>query len=210
MHISAKEIWRAVPGLPYYYQVSNRGRMRSLARKDKRGWNIKTRYMVARDRFLITNEGNKIWCPFAALVLKAFVGPPPDDCYLSRHLDDDRSNNKVSNLAWGTDADNSKDAIRNGRSFASYGHLGKKHSLKTKKLLSDKFKGRPTGRKISPSHRKALLKGYRIKFPEKPVILCLCGCGEVTRPGKKFRHGHSGRIRFRQINKDRIGKARTW
>jgi hypothetical protein len=32
-----------------------------------------------------------------------------------RHLDDDRENNHVSNLAYGTQADNIADAIRNGK-----------------------------------------------------------------------------------------------
>jgi hypothetical protein len=48
------------------------------------------------------------------IVLDAFVGPRPDgmEC---RHLDDDPTNNALSNLVWGTRSENQLDAVRNGR-----------------------------------------------------------------------------------------------
>lgn len=46
-------------------------------------------------------------------MLEAFVGPRPHG-QLGRHLDDDRDNNTLANLAWGTPAQNSQDAIDNG------------------------------------------------------------------------------------------------
>ena len=48
------------------------------------------------------------------LVLEAFVGPRPAG-HEGRHLDDVRSNNTLSNLAWGTQGENYQDALRNGR-----------------------------------------------------------------------------------------------
>ena len=47
------------------------------------------------------------------LVLEAFVGPRPSG-HVGRHLDDDRSNNTRANLAWGTQARNVEDMVRNG------------------------------------------------------------------------------------------------
>lgn len=48
------------------------------------------------------------------LLLEIFVGPcPPNgECC---HFDDNRSNNDLSNLRWGTRRENSLDAVRNGR-----------------------------------------------------------------------------------------------
>jgi hypothetical protein len=47
------------------------------------------------------------------LVAQAFVPKPDPSFNLVRHLDDDPSNNDVSNLAWGTQTDNLRDAVRN-------------------------------------------------------------------------------------------------
>jgi hypothetical protein len=47
------------------------------------------------------------------LVLNAFVGSCPDGCE-GLHWDDDPSNNALSNLRWGTRAENIQDALRNG------------------------------------------------------------------------------------------------
>lgn len=47
------------------------------------------------------------------LVLEAFVGPRPEGM-LGLHRDDDKSNNAVENLYWGTYSDNAADAVRNG------------------------------------------------------------------------------------------------
>lgn len=49
------------------------------------------------------------------LILEAFVGPRPHGCH-GRHMDDCPANNTLDNLQWGTPAQNSQDAIRNGRS----------------------------------------------------------------------------------------------
>jgi hypothetical protein len=48
------------------------------------------------------------------LVAEAFLGSRPEGARLVRHLDDDRLNNVLANIAWGNDRDNSLDAVRNG------------------------------------------------------------------------------------------------
>lgn len=47
------------------------------------------------------------------LVLEAFVGPCPDGLQ-TRHLDGDPSNNRPTNLAWGTSKENHADRRRHG------------------------------------------------------------------------------------------------
>lgn len=48
------------------------------------------------------------------IVCEAFNGPAPVGCNTVRHLDDVKHNNVPDNLAWGTQADNMADAVRNG------------------------------------------------------------------------------------------------
>lgn len=49
------------------------------------------------------------------LMAVAFLGPPPSGDSVVRHLNDIADDNRLSNIEYGTIADNSQDAIRNGR-----------------------------------------------------------------------------------------------
>ena len=55
------------------------------------------------------------------LVLSAFVGPRPDH-HQGAHEDDDKDNNRLSNLAWKTVGDNTRDRHLNGRTARKDGH----------------------------------------------------------------------------------------
>ena len=48
------------------------------------------------------------------LVLTTFIGPRADATE-TRHLDGNRTNNRLSNLAWGTASDNAVDRLRHGK-----------------------------------------------------------------------------------------------
>lgn len=50
------------------------------------------------------------------LMAETWFGPPPHPRAVVRHLDGDRFNNRLSNLAWGTHAENSEDQVRHGTS----------------------------------------------------------------------------------------------
>lgn len=51
--------------------------------------------------------------PVHRLVLLAFVGPRPDG-HVCRHLNGKPLDNRLSNLAWGTHAENAQDAVLHG------------------------------------------------------------------------------------------------
>lgn len=51
------------------------------------------------------------------LVLTTFGPKRPEGCRLVRHLNDIKWDNRIENLAWGSDADNAKDAVRNGKTM---------------------------------------------------------------------------------------------
>lgn len=60
------------------------------------------------------HNGNPVVKKVHRLVLETFVGPCPPGM-MARHLDDDRENNTVKNLRWGTTLQNTADAFANGR-----------------------------------------------------------------------------------------------
>ena len=100
------EEWRAVPGHEDRYLVSNEGRVARLMTvkpPTKRYVRINVRDAANKMRTYLAH----VW------VLEAFVGPRPEGA-LARHLNDDPTDNRVENLAWGSVADNTSDAYRNG------------------------------------------------------------------------------------------------
>ncbi len=120
------ERWRPVVDYEGIYEVSDHGRVRSLARTapTARG----TRTVPAVVLKLIIEPGR---VPYRkvnlsagkqrirghrvhVLVLEAFVGPRPPN-KLGCHADDDPANNYLTNLSWSTHLDNAADRRRNGR-----------------------------------------------------------------------------------------------
>ena len=114
------EEWRPAPRLEGY-EVSSLGRMRSW--RNRRGWPLDEPVLVGH----VNGQGYEVHRPtrrgaevkIHRLVCEAFNGPAPFPSALVRHLDDVRTNNVPSNLAWGTHADNVQDRTRNGKSRSS-------------------------------------------------------------------------------------------
>src|SRR5215471_1987515 len=127
-----REQWREVVGFPGY-QVSDRGRVKSFWKRVGRKGNAcggcewvigqegkvmdwkahRTGYQVVA----LTRDRRQFWSPIHILVLEAFVGPRPAGL-LGLHRDDDKINNAIENLYWGTRSDNQHDSVRNGHHFA--------------------------------------------------------------------------------------------
>ncbi|PVU81343.1 hypothetical protein DDP54_15695 (plasmid) [Cellulomonas sp. WB94] len=55
---------------------------------------------------VLSVAGQRTYWRVHRLVLFAFAGPPPDDDWEACHLNGDRSDNRLSNLVWGTAAEN--------------------------------------------------------------------------------------------------------
>lgn len=117
------EEWRPVVGYEGLYEVSSLGRVRSLDRVIMRsnGYPQPLKGVV-----LTPNLGKRgsytVMLPTASgqrqvkvhrMVAEAFI-PNPSGFPVVRHLNDDPTDNRVENLAWGTQSDNMRDAIRNG------------------------------------------------------------------------------------------------
>lgn len=118
------EQWLPVVGYENRYEVSDRGRVRSLRRtvRHKRVDSVLTPYLTAGypSVGLYTGErsANGRWHRRTHyvhdLMLRAFIGPPPDADMECCHADDNGLNNDLRNLRWGTSLDNSADMRKRG------------------------------------------------------------------------------------------------
>jgi len=112
-----RESWRSVPGYEGSYEVSDLGRVRSW-----RPWrgNPVPRVLAASPdtnghrRIRLSFEGSAEHAGVHKLVMLAFVGPVPEGMEVL-HGDDDKTNNRLSNLRYGTRSENMLDRVENGR-----------------------------------------------------------------------------------------------
>ena len=122
-HRGMDETWKSVPGYEGLYEVSDRGRVRSLDRivhrKDGRTRRSAGRVLKAHpyDRYghvhvsLYDLQGGRKNVPVHYLVLGAFVGPRPeglDICHSNRQSED----NRLCNLRYDTRSANVRDYYR--------------------------------------------------------------------------------------------------
>jgi hypothetical protein len=82
------------------------------------------------------------------VVLEAFIGPCPDG-HEARHIDGNKRNNKLWNLAWGTPAENAADRIRHGT------------QLRGSKIKSAK---------LTEEQAREILRLYRSECPHRPTL----------------------------------------
>lgn len=126
----SSEVWKEVPGYEGAYEVSDRGWVRSLSRRDNLGRRIKGGLLKpwaakSGHKNVSLGRGNKhgVHC----LVLTAFAGPCPAGAEACHYPDPNPANNQLCNLRWGTHAENCRDARRTGRAFVPPVKQGAKH-----------------------------------------------------------------------------------
>ena len=125
------EEWRPVAGYEGYYEVSNLGRIRSLARN---GRPTMVKKLTIKNKFghrvvTLCVGGEKTIKNVGPLVLTAFVGPRPEGL-VTCHNDGDPANNRVSNLRWDTQSNNLFDAVAHGtHPLSAATHCGRGHEF---------------------------------------------------------------------------------
>lgn len=117
------ERWLPVPGWEGVYSVSDLGRVRSEARvlhkSDGSRQPVRERILraVRNDRgyllVALSRNGTRRMHAIHRLVLEAFVGPSPAG-ELTRHLNGDQTDNRLTNLQYGTSSENNFDTVHHG------------------------------------------------------------------------------------------------
>jgi hypothetical protein len=128
--LAEAERWLPVPGFPDY-EVSNLGRIAST--KPWRGHNgRRIRKAVPSREYLRVHlakaEGGRAQLTVHELVLLAFEGPRPPGRII-RHLNGVGSDNRLSNLAYGTYSENALDKRAHGTSRRSETHCKRGHEF---------------------------------------------------------------------------------
>jgi hypothetical protein len=117
--------WQAIPGWEGFYEVSDHGEVRSLKRLSRCN-SVHTGMRVMGGKILVAAKDGHGYdhvhlsalgviksYKVASLVLLAFSGPPAGG-ELGRHLNGNRSDNRLVNLIWGSHAENMADRDRHG------------------------------------------------------------------------------------------------
>jgi hypothetical protein len=121
-------MWKAILGYEGYYEVSSHGEVRSLDRtiSQKDRWTGKSYSRVMRGKELalktdkdgyklviLSKDGKTRTHKVHRLVLRAFSANPMMKPQVN-HINGDKSDNRLSNLEWCTDLENTHHAIKNG------------------------------------------------------------------------------------------------
>lgn len=131
-------IWKPIAAYPMY-EISTDGQIRSYINglryrklaKNNQGYPLVTFYKDGVTKTFLVHR----------ILLETFVGPCPPGCE-SRHLDGDRGNCTLENLAWGTKKENYQDKVRHGTACHRYpDELARKirKSFKTIPEISEEF-----------------------------------------------------------------------
>lgn len=132
------ESWKPIPGWEELYDVSDLGNVRSVARVIARsnGWPLPVRERLLAQHSTryghrhvkLYRDGKGTAYGVHRLVMAAFDGPCPDGMQVC-HNNGDASDNRLSNLRYGTPTENSRDMIRHGthywtnKTYCPRGHL---------------------------------------------------------------------------------------
>lgn len=112
------ELWLPVHGYETLYEVSTCGRVRSTYNKATHKGHLKAPIIRTVGRYsrpvvgLCSPGMPQVQRTVGRTVLEAFLGPEPG--LVARHLDGNPFNNRIDNLAWGTNKQNTEDSISHG------------------------------------------------------------------------------------------------
>lgn len=169
-----EEIWKYIE-TSKDYMISNRGRVKSFV-KNKNGSilnqdtgnsghkRVMIKYPEPRTRHLVHR-----------LVAIAFI-ENVDNKPIINHIDNDPSNNDVSNLEWCTYSENLIHAERQGRLYESHQNAGKATSEIQKQKKIDLINSK-IGTKYNKLTILNLVSVNKSTFCNDYIVLCKCDCG---------------------------------
>lgn len=107
-----EEEWRPIPGFKGVYEASSLGNVRSWT-AIKQGGLLTPRVNSRTGYWEVHVGGSRSPRKVHQLVAAAFLGPRPPGMQ-TRHLNGDRLDNRLENLAYGTQSQNELDSVRVG------------------------------------------------------------------------------------------------
>lgn len=114
-----EEIWRDIEGYEGLYQVSDLGRVkRGTSGRILKGYKITGDYLGVK----LCKNNIKSTQKIHRLVAQAFI-PNPENKPQVNHIDEDKTNNVVSNLEWMTATENNNYGTRNERAAKTISKL---------------------------------------------------------------------------------------
>ena len=131
-----EEIWKDIKGYEGYYQISNRGRVKSLARKVKYQnttrelkEKIKSTFISSNgyERVELSKDNSNKKYNIHRLVADAFI-PKIENKEFVNHINGIKTDNRVENLEWCSQSENELHAYRTGLA---------KNSEKQRKAVSE-------------------------------------------------------------------------
>jgi len=150
------EQWAPIAGWVGLYEVSSTGQVRSLPRFRCKGRVL--RHGTTHNGYLTVTfsaDGRREARTLHRVVAEAFLGPKPEG-YHTCHIDGDKTNNAVTNLAYKTPAENEADKRIHGTQH----NLNKTHCPYGHPYSDDNLVGRSdrVGRRCKTCHREQQAK----------------------------------------------------
>ncbi len=117
------ERWLPIADWVGLYEASSYGRFRSIPRKTRtgvRGGGVLKLFPGAQGYHMVKlwRDGKPTTKMAHRLIAQTFLGPRPAGLEI-RHLNDDKLDNRLVNLVYGTRSENKQDEVRNGRNHHS-------------------------------------------------------------------------------------------
>ncbi len=104
-------MWKTIEGYEGLYQINEDGEILNVKTGKIRKQRIKKNGYIDID--LYDKNHNIKWHRIHRLVAQTFI-PNPNNLPIVMHIDNDKSNNNVNNLKWGSISENTKQAFNDG------------------------------------------------------------------------------------------------
>lgn len=134
------DYWKRVEGFERLYAIGRGGEVWSFRAKR----NLNTERIGEPYRSALLRDGEKTRKGYVHRLLAEAFLPNPDNLPVVRHLNDDKRDNRLENLAWGEQQDNVNDMIKN----SGHPNSNKTHCIRGHELAGDNLYIAPEGGRV--------------------------------------------------------------